>query len=436
MQQVYDSDEFKLFLKLSEKGLVFPSRTCQNNSCRKYNQDMGPFLKKRSKEAKNFSLFWRCSSCSRTKTVYDDSFFLLFRKSPKTILALFKCWAAQLTIVKTISIIELNYDEKIRPDSVMSVFYKLRQICSLSLEKEKLKLGGFGRIVEIDESMYAKVKHWVGKDLGKETIWVFGLVERRPVDASEEDDSKCYMEIVEDREAATLLNIISCTNRIESLWSSCKAKFKEMRGCNRGMIQSYIDEYVWRFNNKCTTDSKKAYDMILNGIKIYYKPGTQCSDFESNFKNDKSEDIYEIESDCSSDASETSSEQDYGSVLGSLGESGEGDFRNKDFESEDENECGNIENECGDNDISEETVKTTNENSDCTSTLTKNESESNKSVEDIDDLENDSFETVNQNPVENIEIKVQNIKLKANLYENLAKSIKNNEESRDLIEKK
>ena len=37
---------------------------------------------------------------------------------------------------------------------------------------------------------------------------MFGLVERNPVESYMVDDSKCYMEIVEDREAATLLDII------------------------------------------------------------------------------------------------------------------------------------------------------------------------------------------------------------------------------------
>ena len=36
------------------------------------------------------------------------------------------------------------------------------------------------------------------------------------------------------------------------LWNSGKIKFKEMRGCSRLYIQSYLDEFLWRHNNKVT----------------------------------------------------------------------------------------------------------------------------------------------------------------------------------------
>jgi transposase-like protein len=155
-----------------------------------------------------------------------------------------------------------------------------------------------------------------GKDLDRERVWVFGLVERSLPD--QVDDSKCYLQVVDDREAKTLISIIydkcvegttifsdcwssyqkikefknfnhqtvnhslnfidpntgTCTNRIESIWNACKTKFKEMRGCGRFMIQSYIDEYIWRFNNKVTTDRKAAYFLILSEIAKFYKPGT------------------------------------------------------------------------------------------------------------------------------------------------------------------
>lgn len=93
-----------------------------------------------------------------------------------------------------------------------------------------------------------------------------------------------------------------------------------MRGCSRVMIQSYIDEYLWRFNNKCTTDRKLAYNLIMNELARFYKPGTKLSEFDEFFDTNK-DDIdnddaeFEIESDCSSDGS---SDQDCGSVLGSL----------------------------------------------------------------------------------------------------------------------
>ena len=100
-----------------------------------------------------------------------------------------------------------------------------------------------------------------------------------------------YMEIVNDRTAATLLPIIEdhthngtiiwsdswaaynniqqlptvqnhdtvnhslefvdCqtgvhTNHIESYWNRVKIKLKRMRGCHRTMLASYLDEFLWR----------------------------------------------------------------------------------------------------------------------------------------------------------------------------------------------
>jgi predicted transcriptional regulator len=86
----------------------------------------------------------------------------LFRKPIKIILAIIKCWAAQLTITKTRSVIELNLNHKVTEPMVAGLFSRLRQLCSLGIDKPNLKLGGKGRIVEIDESMYCKVKHHKG----------------------------------------------------------------------------------------------------------------------------------------------------------------------------------------------------------------------------------------------------------------------------------
>ena len=72
---VFESEEYKLFLFLSDSGLVHKERKCADPNCKKYDQTMAPYLQKRSKDAKNVLLYWRCSSCCKFKTVYDGSFF-------------------------------------------------------------------------------------------------------------------------------------------------------------------------------------------------------------------------------------------------------------------------------------------------------------------------------------------------------------------------
>lgn len=152
-------DEKKIFNKILESGLVLSEQYCSKDLCKKKGQLMKFDMRKRSKDAKNVLLAWRCTCCGTFKSVYDGSFFSMFKKSPKIILALFKCWSAQITIAKAMAIIQLNFEQKITRDTVFDIYCKLRQICSVDLDKENLKLGGNNKVIEIDESLYAKVKH-------------------------------------------------------------------------------------------------------------------------------------------------------------------------------------------------------------------------------------------------------------------------------------
>lgn len=79
-------------------------------------------------------------------------------------------------------------------------YQRFRYLCSIDLNKDQITLGGMGKIIEIDESMFAKIKHNRGKDLKRKQIWVFGLKDR--------DSGMTYMEVVKARYAATLLQII------------------------------------------------------------------------------------------------------------------------------------------------------------------------------------------------------------------------------------
>ncbi len=47
---------------------------------------------------------------------------------------------------------------------------KLCKVACESLYREKIVLGGVGKVVEIDESLFVKVKHHKGKDLNRPQI--------------------------------------------------------------------------------------------------------------------------------------------------------------------------------------------------------------------------------------------------------------------------
>ncbi|RNA00725.1 ISXO2-like domain-containing [Brachionus plicatilis] len=180
--------------------------------------------------------------------------------SSKIVLAIIKCWGAQITIAKTVDQIKLHLEHEVHRNTVALLFFRLRQLCPVDIDKKNHKLGGEGKIVEIDESLYAKVKHSKGKDLKRPQICSFGLAERK--NSALNENGKGYFEVVPKREAQTLLEIIynkdytqltvnhtynfldpntgACTNRIESLWNSSKYRFKDMRSSKRSEIQSYL----------------------------------------------------------------------------------------------------------------------------------------------------------------------------------------------------
>ncbi len=84
-----------------------------------------------------------------------------------------------MIITKTVTTVKLHLNEDIHRDGVASLFHKLRQICSLDIDRKSLKLSRPGKIIEIDESLYAKVKHSRSKDLMRPHVWTFGLVQRK-----------------------------------------------------------------------------------------------------------------------------------------------------------------------------------------------------------------------------------------------------------------
>ena len=76
----------------------------------------------------------------------------------------------------------------------------LRRCFSYELDLGDIVIGGHGRIVEIDESLYTKNKDNRQKQFNIKRILVFGGVER--------DTRNCLFFVVTDRTKETLLSII------------------------------------------------------------------------------------------------------------------------------------------------------------------------------------------------------------------------------------
>ena len=141
----------------------------------------------------------------------------------------------------------------------------------------------------------------------REEVWVFGMVD------TSTSPSHGYLEVVDKRDAATLLPIIQAhvrpgtiiwsdqwraysnvatlpnvaghstvnhslhfkdpvtgvhTNNIESYWERVKGKLKKMKGCKHELIPSYLDEFLWK--DKYGDKSPEVFANLIRDIAIQY----------------------------------------------------------------------------------------------------------------------------------------------------------------------
>ena len=88
----------------------------------------------------------------------------------------------------------------INKNTIVDWFNFCREVCAVYMDQiETEKIGGVGKVVEIDESKFGKRKYNRGRR--REGQWVLGGVER--------GSDEMFMQIVPSRDAATLLPVIS-----------------------------------------------------------------------------------------------------------------------------------------------------------------------------------------------------------------------------------
>ena len=220
-------------------------------------------------------------------------------------------------------------EAEVTPNTGVQAYQYFRDVCSTKLLQAPILLGGPGVIVQIDESLYRhkpKVSWSCRLDVrisliilfwsllqnhrGRATaneVWVFGLADTSYTPALG------YMEVVQHRDAATLLPIIQAhtrpgtvihsdewaaynnvqtlptvavhqtvnhslefvnsttgahTQNVESYWNRSKTKIKRMKGCHQQMIPSYLDEFMWRERHGRT--ASQALSSIICDIRDQY----------------------------------------------------------------------------------------------------------------------------------------------------------------------
>ena len=102
---------------------------------------------------------WRCSTCKTYKSIREGSSFQAYKLSFGIF---FKLMFSYLTDVKQA---DCAKNLNMGASTVRLYYERSRIICSYDLDKTTLTLVDKNKIVEIEESMFAKVKHHRGKDL-------------------------------------------------------------------------------------------------------------------------------------------------------------------------------------------------------------------------------------------------------------------------------
>lgn len=173
-----------------------------------------------------------------------------------------------------------------------------RETCEVTLENQSEKLGGEGKVVQIDESKFGKRKYHRGHRV--EGQWVFGGIE--------DGTRKSFMVAVDKRDEETLLPVIKkwiqpgtliisdCwkayinlekhgykhstvnhskefvnevgehTNRIEGHWRQAKAKLPSF-GVKKCLFSSHLAEFMWRYMHK----GEDLFSCFLNDAKMLYR---------------------------------------------------------------------------------------------------------------------------------------------------------------------
>ena len=220
---------------------------------------------------------WRCERpCRRRVSVRAGSFFEKSNLSLAKILQLLYQWAH-----RNASFLSLHHELNLATNTVVDWKNFSRDVCAQYLLAHPVTLGGPGIVVEIDESLFVRRKHNVGRVVLEQ--WVFGGIEvGTPA-------RKGFLVAVARRNAATLIPILqqyvlpgttvisdcwaaynmignigylhwtvnhqiefvnplngACTNHVECYWKNAKLRNKTECGTARTQLDSYLIEYMWR----------------------------------------------------------------------------------------------------------------------------------------------------------------------------------------------
>ncbi|CAI6368749.1 unnamed protein product [Macrosiphum euphorbiae] len=134
---------------LQERGVLPSVRICQNNHLAKL------YFGK--------EIFWKCNvkKCQKRINVRNDNWFAKSRISFTIAVRFIYGWSHEMTSAKW-----CEQQLGLSLNTVIDWNNYLREVCAMAIEnKPQTKIGGPGKIVEIDESLFSKRKNHVGRVL-------------------------------------------------------------------------------------------------------------------------------------------------------------------------------------------------------------------------------------------------------------------------------
>ena len=188
-----------------DRGLIQQEMTC---SCCDIDMDWTPAAATKTPDC----FIWKCSGCKAITSVRTNSILHKKKLNFREFFMILCSWANRHNTGVAIS--ELAGVS----EHCTSVWRcTLNNVLAEYLMLNPVMLGGFGIIVEIDESMFGKRKYNRGSR--RDGVWVFGMVER--------GTNRCFLIPVENRTKKTLVDIIRRWVRPGSIimsdgWSSYK----------------------------------------------------------------------------------------------------------------------------------------------------------------------------------------------------------------------
>lgn len=250
-----------------------------------------------NKRDKNKGYFFRCTvkNCRKEVSLRKNSFFEGSHLLISQILTFIYYFVYDETTLKGLK----RKCGVTRDETVVDWLSYCREVCTLYFLKYPIVVGGFGKIVEVDEMAFVRRKYNRGHLV--RTQWVFGgydveskegfmvsvdacdretlfpIIQKfvRPGTIIHSDCAKVYEalpfighphDVVNHSE--NFVNPITgaTTNHVESMWQKAKGKNKSRFGTHRTTLDGHLTEFLWRQRYKFNLE------LFVDVIREFYNP--------------------------------------------------------------------------------------------------------------------------------------------------------------------